>query len=687
MICKYRYGNPFSTEATVLDLPVLSDSPAFLRVRQEENSIVIRYPLDKSDVLYGLGENVRGINKRGWIFESNATDDNLHLETRRSLYASHNFLIVHGKETFGFFVDNPAVVSFDLGYTRPEEMVVTTDTPNADLYIITGESLTDIARQFRQLIGRSYIPPKWAFGYGQSRWGYKCEADIRDVADKMAAADIPLDAIYLDIDYMKDYKDFTVDLERYPDLAGLAADMKARGIRLVPIIDAGVKIEEGYDVYEEGVENGYFCKNADGTNFVGAVWPGKVHFPDVVNPEARRWFGSKYKVLLDQGIEGFWNDMNEPAIFYSVPKLKQTFTTIEAYSKLDNIGIDKYFAMMDLVRALQDASNLYDQFYHSVDGKLVCHKDIHNVYGFNMTRAAGEALEEMVPDKRILLFSRSSYIGMHRYGGIWTGDNCSWWSHLQLNIHQMPSLNLVGLLYSGADLGGFGENTTGDLLLRWLAFGIFTPLMRNHCALGHRQQEPYQFGHTEMFAQVIKLRYSLLPYLYSEFMKAALEDGLYFRALAFDYPDDPATSQVEDQLLVGESIMIAPVYQPNAKGRVVYLPEAMLLLRLRSVDDYDSERVEAGYHHINCDLGEVLVFLRPGHLLPMADPAMSVDQLDEKHLKVFANLKSGETASYVLYQDDGYSKDYENPEHYKTIRVGQAGGSCSDEELELTIRL
>ena len=219
-------------------------------------------------------------------------------------------------------------------------MKITPETMNIIVYIITGESENDIVKQFRQLIGRSYIPPFWAFGYGQSSWGYKTEQDIREVAERYKESGIPLDSIYLDIDYMERYKDFTVDKERFPDLEKLAADMKSEGIRLVPIIDAGVKIEEGYEVYEDGVKNNYFCKNAEGEDFVGAVWPGRVHFPDNLNPETRKWFGNKYAVLTNMGIEGFWNDMNEPAIFYTEDRLSDTLKEIEKLTS-GNMGIDE----------------------------------------------------------------------------------------------------------------------------------------------------------------------------------------------------------------------------------------------------------------------------------------------------------------------------------------------------------
>lgn len=215
----------------------------------------------------------------------------------------------------------------------------------------------------------------------------------------------------------------------------------------------------------------------------------------------------------------------------------------------------------------------------------VRHDRIHNLYGCYMTRAAAEAFERFVPEKRMLLFSRSSYIGMHRYGGIWTGDNRSWWQQLSLSIRQMPSLNMCGLLYSGSDIGGFGDDTTEDLMLRWMEFGIFTPLMRNHASMGTRKQEVYQFKAVEDFRNLIRLRYALLPYLYSEFVKAALEDEMYFRPLAFDYPKDAQAVQVEDQLMVGGSVMIAPVYQQNALGRYVYLPEHMLMIRVKAPED------------------------------------------------------------------------------------------------------
>ncbi len=271
-----------------------------------------------------------------------------------------------------------------------------------------------------------------------------------------------------------------------------------------------------------------------------------------------------------------------------------------------------------------------------------------------MTRAAGEAMEKLSPDKRLLLFSRSSYIGMHRYGGVWTGDNQSWWSHILLNIQQMPGLNMCGFLYSGADTGGFGANCTEDILLRWLGVSLYTPLFRNHAALGTRDQELYRFPHADWMRGLIRLRYRLIPYIYSEFMKAALNDDLYIQPLSFVYPEDERALHVEDQLLVGESLMVAPVYVQNAVGRMVYLPEEMKMLRFKGDVLTEETILPAGDHYIPVALKEVVMFLRKGHALPLTEAAKTTKELDYEHLKYVCFDASAD--SYELYMDDGESR-------------------------------
>ena len=668
MIQRFSFGHPFPTQSVVLSLPAESGPVPFLT----PDGSGWRFTLSEQAAVYGLGEMPRGINKRGWHYITNNTDESRHSEDKLSFYGAHNFLLVRdGSTCFGLFVDFPGKVYYDIGYSRHDLFSFHTETPDYDLYLLSGGNENAICKEFRTLIGRSYIPPRWAFGLAQSRWGYKTEEDVREVARQYKEHDLPLDMICMDIDYMQDYADFTVNKERFPDLTKLSADLKAQGIRLVPIIDAGVRVDPNDSTCTEGLEKGYFCKKADGTPFVAAVWPGKAYFADFLRPEVREWFGHKYKALTDCGIEGFWNDMNEPSLFYSPERLRAFLDDMAALREKDNIEQEEFFPrVVGGAMGLMNSPADYASFYHEVDGQKVRHDQVHNLYGGSMTRAAGEAFADLRPGQRTLLYSRSSFIGSHRYGGIWLGDNNSSWAQLLANIQMMPSVQMCGFLYSGADLCGFSCDTTPDLALRWLEFGLLTPLMRNHSAVGTRMQEYYRFPEVlPAVRNMIRLRYALLPYLYSEFMKAALENTSYFRPLAFDYPDDPDAREVEDQLLLGEGLMAAPVYVQNAHGRHVYLPEPMKLLRLRAVDDYDEEILPAGHHYIRCALDEMLLFIRPGHIIPVAQPANNTAELDDASLTLWSFLPNGESAEYRMYRDDGVTTEYEKKEHWKTLQI------------------
>ena len=661
MIKKYIYGNPFETDAVVANIPTDAGVPAYGSTTTEEG-FRYTYTLAPKDRVYGLGENVRGINKRGFEYISNCTDQPKHLEETKSLYGAHNFLVIDGEATFGLFFDYPSTITFDIAYRTKDNLIITCDRSDLTLYVITGENVLDIIKQFRKIIGRSYIPPKFAFGYGQSRWGYKTKDDFRKVVKEHRANHIPLDMVYMDIDYMDDYKDFTLHKEEFTDFPAFVEEMKAQNIHLVPIIDAGVKIEKGYDVYDEGIEKGYFCKREDGSEFIASVWPGETHFPDFLNPDARKWFGDKYKILLDMGIDGFWNDMNEPAIFHTPEGLEKAKQIMEEFIEDPN-KVPLFHVLWQLNRLSNNPAD-YKSFSHEVDGEKVCHSDVHNLFGYNMTRAAGEAFERIKPDERVLMFSRSSYVGMHRYGGIWMGDNLSWWSHILMNLKMLPSLNMVGILYTGADLGGFGSDTSRDLLLRWLALGVFTPLMRNHSALGTREQEFYQFEDACDFRNIISVRYRLIPYLYSEFMKAALNDDMMFKPLAFVYPDDEIAVQTEDQMMLGDEIMIAPVYTQNAEGRFVYLPENMMFVKFLGDGSIYQEKMNAGIHYVNVALDEVPLFIRENKCIPIAPTAENTSDIDEKNM----TLIGYEGAEYELYHDDGVHKDYDNDDNFSKLK-------------------
>lgn len=664
MIHKYVFGDPIETDAVVREIGESCWRDGLLR--KEGNAFY--YEMQPDEIVYGLGENVRGMNKRGWRYVSNCSDNPNHCEHTNSLYGAHNFIMAGDgtDNTFGVFVDIPGKITFDVGYTNTDQLVILPEDENYKIYLIEGSSYQEVVREFRELIGRSYIAPRWALGYGQSRWSYFTADEVREVVREHRSRGIPLDSVYLDIDYMERYKDFTINRETFADFESLVQEMKEQNIHLVPIIDAGVKKEDGYDVYEEGKENGYFCKDENGKDFIVGVWPGKCCFPDMLNDKAREWFGDKYRILIDKGIDGFWNDMNEPAIFYSEKRLKKVFEKLDE-CKTMNLDVNSFFEMTELVSTIANNPEDYASFYHNYKGKRYRHDRVHNLFGYYMTRSASEAFQRYLPEKRILLFSRASYIGMHRYGGIWQGDNRSWWSHLKMNVQMMPSLNMCGYLYTGADTGGFGADVTEDLLLRWMEFAVFTPLFRNHSARGTRQQEVYRFSHEERFLNVIGARYQLLPYLYSEYMKAALSGTMMFSPLSFVYGKDALARQVEDQLLVGENIMAAPVYTQNATGRVVYFPERMKELVFEKGKLTEGKIFEKGFSYVEMPIGTVHVFLREGYLLPVSKGGKCVEEVDFSDPALYSF--GDEIRPYEYYSDDGETTDYGEETHIRVIRI------------------
>ena len=652
MIRKYTFGTPLPTDAIVRSVPAEQGSlPYFTLSKGEDGSLTFSLILSPEEVLFGLGQGVRGIDKRGHRYESWNSDVFNHTEERPSLYGSHNFLVFFSPDRlFGVYLDDPGKITWDLGYTARDQAVITVESGSLDLYLIEEDSLPAIARAFRGLTGRSYIPPRWAFGYIQSRWGYASEEEVRTVADEHRKRHIPLDAVCLDIDYMVDFKNFTWNPKAFPDLKKFQAEMKEDHLRLVPIIDAGIKVEEGYAPYDTGKAGDCFCKKEDGSDFVAAVWPGRCCFPDFLREDVRRWFGDLYLPLLEAGIEGFWNDMNEPALFYSDEGLADAFATADKI-RAGGVDYESTWWLKDVFNGMANSMDDYRRFYHLVDGKPVRHDRVHNLYGAGMTRATAEGFRRFAPDQRLLLFSRSSFIGAHRNGGIWQGDNFSWWSHLKMALQMLPNLNLCGFLFTGCDLGGFGCNVTEDLMERFLQLGVFTPLMRNHSALHTREQEIYRFSIWETMRDTVSVRYALLPYLYSEFMKAALRDEMLFRPLAFDYPADRRAVHTQDQLMLGGDCMIAPVYEQNAAGRYVYLPEDMLLIRFRSARDYDLVPLEKGDHWIDLALGEFPLFVKKNRAVPLCAGGESSELLDDTAFTLLGQIEK--EGVLELYRDDG----------------------------------
>ncbi len=653
MIRRYVYGQPWPSFSCVQEICPEAEPMPYFHVQQAEKGLTFTTKLEKDEAIYGLGENVRGINKRGFVYRSYAVDDAPETESKSALYASHNFLVIKGgKRCFGVFFDDPSLFEFDLGFTDPEEATMTSRYGKLNVYLIENRSVIAVAKEFRQLTGRSYIPPKWAFGYIQSRFGDCSEEEINRTLDEYRKLGLPIDSFCLDIDCLDEYQNFTWNPVTFPNPEQFVREKQEEGIHLIPIVDAAIRKDDANEDYRRGKEKDVFCKGPGGEEFAAYVWPGLCAFPDYFQEKTRKWLGDRLQRYLRMGISGFWSDMNEPSVFAGQGGFRRAAELASATD--ENYSFLGFGRMMGIGQLLYDEKSDGKNFCHRIDDELAENPEVHNLYGGMMAFGMDEGFRMYNPDERFLLFSRSSCIGSHRVSGVWLGDNHSWWSHLLMNLKMMPSMNLCGYLFAGADIGGFNGDTTDELMLRWLELGIFFPLMRNHSCWGTRKQELYRFRYSEKMAKIVQIRYSLIPYLYSEFMKAALRDECMYRPLAFDYPDDPRAAGIEDQLLLGQECMIAPVYEQNAKGRMVYLPEDMLMIRMSSPDSMEEICLARGDHYIALETEQLAFFIRKNRAIPFAAPADKVKNIEESSIRMIGWLQ--EEYGYEYYNDDGISR-------------------------------
>ncbi|WP_027408972.1 glycoside hydrolase family 31 protein [Anoxybacteroides tepidamans] len=581
--------------------------------------------MDKADHFYGLGEKTGFLDKRGERLTMWNTDVYApHNPETDPLYQSHPyFMTVRNGYAHGLFFDNTHKTTFDF-QTEADEYCFWAEGGAIDYYVLAGPTPKDVLRQYTHLTGRMPIPPKWALGYHQSRYSYETEEEVRELARTFIEKEIPLDAVYLDIHYMDGYRVFTFDRNRFPNPKQLIEDLKQNGIRIVPIVDPGVKADPEYRVYQEGVRSGYFCKYIEGDIFFGEVWPGKSAFPDFTNEQVRSWWGDNHQFYADLGIEGIWNDMNEPSVF------NETKT-------------------MDIA------------VMHDNDGDPKTHRELHNLYGLMMGEATYNGMKKLLDGKRPFLLTRAGFSGIQRYAAVWTGDNRSFWEHLQMSLPMCMNLGLSGVAFCGPDVGGFAHDSNGELLTRWTQVGVFTPYFRNHCAIGFRRQEPWAFGETyeRIIKKYIEMRYEWLPHLYTLFAEAHETGAPVMRPLFFEYPDDEDTYHLYDEFLVGANVLIAPIMTPSTTHRTVYLPPG------RWVDYWTENILEGGrYHLINAPLDTLPIFIKQGSAIALGDVRRSTDMPDRRRIIHIYKNDEG-TATYTLYDDDGQTFAYETGDYFR----------------------
>ena len=578
---------------------------------------------------YGLGEKAARLDHRRGRFTMWNSDTPGYVEGTDPIYQSVPFYL--GWEegaAYGLFYDNARRSTFDLGQSGQEAAVYAVEDGDADYYFIAGPGMKKVLGRYTELTGRMPLPPLWALGNQQCRYSYYPDSLAEAIVRRYRREELPLDVLYLDIHYMNGFRDFTWDPQRFPDPAGLLARLQALGVKVVTIVDPGVKYqpaaagaprEAHYAVFDEGMAGDYFLRRRDGSLWIGEVWPGKAVYVDYTRAEARRWWGDQHRALLDPGVAGIWDDMNEPSDF------------------TDQTGRSQHDVVFDDLGAHTPyAAN-------------------RNVFALNMVRATYEGLERLRPDRRPFILTRAGYAGVQRYAAMWTGDNNATWDSLALNIPMFASLGLSGETFVGADIPGFIGRASAELLVRSYELAFLAPLCRNHAAIDNYDHEPWRFGpvYTDIIRDYLRLRYRLLPFLYTTVEEAHRTGVPLFRPLVLNFQDDRNTLNLDDAFMVGDALLAAPVLRPGVRGREVYLPAGPWY------DYWTGERIAGGrLLWVEAPLERVPLFVRGGSVLPSTDPMHYVGEhaWDPVRFDIFPDDQGG--AAGTLYEDDGVSPAY-----------------------------
>jgi len=572
----------------------------------------------------GLGEKTGPLNRRGNAY-SNWNTDNPHYEGWDDpLYSSIPFYMgMHQGLPYGIFLDNTSRTTFNFGAGNKRFSYFSAEDDQMDYYFIFHNKIKNILSDYALLTGHMKMPPAWGTGFQQCRWSYTPDKEVMEVASTFRDKNIPLDILYLDIDYMNAYKVFTWNPKTFPHPQRLVSKLKSMGIHTMVIIDPGIKVEKGYKVYEEGVKNDYFIKYPDGSYYTGQVWPGWCHFPDFTQAKTRIWWGKQFKVLVDSGVSGFWNDMNEIATWgKEVPPIIQL----------------------------------------NWEGKGQSYLRGKNVYGMQMARATFEGTKALMHGRRPMVLTRSGYAGLQRYSAIWTGDNQATDDHMLLGIRLVNSFGLSGVAFAGYDVGGFGGNASPALYARWLSLGAFSPFFRVHSAKNTERSEPWSYGeNTEVLARrYIDLRYHMLPYIYAAFHQATLSGMPVQRSLSIEYTNDENIYKpaYENEYLFGPSLLVIPARSQQYTLKA-YLPKG------NWYSFYD-DHLEKGGQAILTEspLAKLPVFVKAGAIIPIQKLIQNTGENPGDTLEIHIYQGNG-ISHFDYYEDDGTTYNYEKGAFYE----------------------
>lgn len=591
-------------------------------VKLDGSGFTLRKAMPVGEQYFGLGDKTGPFDRRGASYVNWNTDSFGFGPATDPIYKSIPFFVSVGGAggSYGIFLDNTWRSWFDFGHREDGTLAIGSANGPIDYYVIAGPSTAEVVRRYTDLTGKAPLAPRWALGYQQSRYSYMSDAEVREIAAKMRQSQVPIDLIWLDIDYQYRNWPFTVNPQAFPDLKKLAGDLKQDGIRLVAITDLHVAAAPGKDYapYDSGMAGRHFLRNPDGSTYVGPVWPGPAVFPDFTRKASREWWGTLFKGFVDDGVAGFWNDMNEPAIF-------ETPTKTMPLDTVHRIDTDDF--------APRDAS----------------HAEIHNVYGMENSRATFEGLKKLRPDDRPFVMTRASYAGGQRYAVTWTGDNNASWEHLKLSVQQLINLGLSGFSYGAADVGGFTGGPSPELLTRWYEIAAFTPVFRVHAAKDTPRTEPWTDGpeHLAIRRRFIETRYRLLPYLYAVAEANARTGDPIMRPVWYDYP--AARTAGCDQSMaftLGRSLLVAASPKPDSPR-----PYDICLPAGGWYDYWTGLPVSGDKLSETPALDRLPVFVRAGTILPRQPLTQSTAQVPQGALSL--DIYPGADCSGTLYWDDG----------------------------------
>ncbi|MBU2946949.1 glycoside hydrolase family 31 protein [Zobellia uliginosa] len=586
------------------------------------NTVKMSKITQNTESFYGMGDKATHSNLKGKRVNNWVMDQYAYAKDQDPLYKAIPFFIgLHSGQAYGVFFDNSFRTHFDFAHERRSTTSFWADGGEMNYYFFYGPEMHKVVRAYTNLTGAPELPPLWALGYHQSKWSYFPESNVKEIAKKFRDLKIPCDAIYLDIDYMDGFRCFTWDKKRFPEPKRMIDELYEDGFKTVVMIDPGIKIDKDYWIYQEAVENDYFCKRADGPRMKGKVWPGECNFPDFTNPKVREWWAELYKEFMaEMGVHAVWNDMNEPAVM-EVPTKTAPLDT-----------------------------------RHDYDGHPSSHRKAHNIYGMQMVRATYEGVKRYVYPKRPMVITRAAYAGTQRFASTWTGDNVATWEHLWIANVQMQRMCMSGYSFVGSDIGGFAEQPNGELFARWIQLGIFHPFCRVHSSGDHGDQEPWSFGKeiTDIVRKFIELRYELLPYLYTMFWRYTKEGTPMLLPIVCYDQEDTQTHFRTDEFIFGEQILVCPIQEPNAQGRRMYIP------RGHWYNYWSDEIIEGGREKwVVADIDTIPLFVKAGAIIPKYPVQQYVGELEIKELLLDVYFTEGEENSAV-YEDaeDGYT--YEN---------------------------